>query len=145
MDDTFTISLNRESAWTIQKAVQPGIPLPDSMKEAPVYTWQTWARELREKVNNSILRFEDEEETEKVEIDIGREEAWLLDQNLELDGMQGASTGLLFQVFRGLWRLDNGDFDVITRGIPEDPPKELIKDLLESEGYGRLETGEAGG
>ncbi len=118
-DELFTITLTRDSAWTIQKAVQPGIPLPDMMKEAPVYIWQQTARELREKVNNTILRFEDEPETDKVEIDIGRDEAWLLDQNLELDGMQGTQTSLLFQVFRGLWKLDNGGLDVLINGEGE--------------------------
>ncbi len=132
MDNTFTINLNRESAWTIQQAIQPGVPLPDSMKEAPVYVWQTWARGLREKVNNSILRFEDEEEIDEVEVDIGREEAWLLDQNLELDGPKGPSTDLMFQVFRGLWKLDNGGLDVTEEDVPEDPPKELVKDLIDS-------------
>lgn len=135
MDDTFTINLNRDSAWIIQKAVQPGVPLPDSIKEAPVYVWQSWARTLREKVNNSILRFEDEEETDEVEVDIGREEAWLLDQNLELDGPKGPSTDLMFQVFRGLWRLDNGGFDVTVEDIPEDPPKAWVADAL-SEHFG---------
>lgn len=141
MDSTFTISLSRESAWTIQKAIQPGVPLPDSMKEAPVYTWQQCARGLREKVNNTILRFEDEEEIDEVEVDIGREEAWLLDQNLELDGPKGPSTDLMFQVFRGLWKLDNGGIGIVTENIPEEPPKELVKDLLESK-FGDNLTGQ---
>ena len=132
MDNTFTINLTRESAWTIQQAIQPGVPLPDSMKEAPVYTWQQCARGLREKVNNTILRFEDEEGIDEVEVDIGREEAWLLDQNLELDGPKGTSTNLMFQVFRGLWKLDNGGLGITEEVVPEDPPKDLIKDLIDS-------------
>jgi hypothetical protein len=102
------------------------------MKEAPVYTWQQCARGLREKVNNSILRFEDEEEIDQVEVDIGRNEAWLLDQNLELDGPKGPSTDLMFQVFRGLWKLDNGGLGITGEDVPEDPPKDLIKDLMDS-------------
>lgn len=117
MDKSFTVSLDRQSAWIIQHAIQPGVPLPDSMKEAPVYTWQQWARELRQKVNNTILRFEDEPDTEDVEIDIGREEAWLLDQNLELDGPKGPSTNLMFQVFRGLWKLENGGLYLTSENV----------------------------
>lgn len=135
MNDTFTINLNRESAWTIQKAVQPGVPLSDVLKDAPVYTWQSCARGLREKVNNTILRFEDEGDIDTVEIDIDRGEAWLLDQNLELDGPKGSSTDLMFQIFRGLWKLDNGGMDIVTGNIPEDPPKEWVADVL-SEHFG---------
>ena len=128
MDETFSLTLDRMAAWVIQKAVQPGIQLPDNMDGIPVYIWQKNARALREKVNNTILRFEDEPETEEVTIDIGRDEAWILDQTIPFDQTE-AGVDILLQVFRGLWRLDKNE--------PEVPTQEQVKDMLDSH-FGNL-------
>lgn len=134
MVETFPLVLSRESAWLIQQLVRPGVPLGPDMDGAPVYIWQHWARELREKVNNTILRFEDETETEEVEIDIGREEAWMLDQQLQLDGSVGPGTELIIQIMRGLWVLDHKGLNFPTQLVngPPEPPQQVIKDMLDT-------------
>lgn len=61
---------------------------------------------LRRKVNDVILRFEDEPETQTVEIDIDEDEAWIIDQAVAYDGNGGSITELLICIFRGLWGLE---------------------------------------
>ena len=63
---------------------------------------------LRRKVNDVILRFEDEPETQTVEIDVDEKEAWIIDQAVAYDGTGGHITDLLLRLFRGLWGLEYG-------------------------------------
>ena len=127
---TFPVTLTRKSAWNLQQAITPGVPLGTNMVGTPVHLWQACAHGLRQKVNNTILRFEDEPETETVEIEITSEEGWLLDQNVPVGGDGGAD--ILIQVFRGLWGLEHPS--IPNRLVPEPPlpPKDLIRDLLDT-------------
>ena len=129
---TFPITINRSGAWFIQQTIRPGVPLGDMMMGTPVYLWQQHARLLREKVNNSIIRFEDEPETENVDIDITPEEAWLLDQNVPMDGTAHESADLLLQIFRGLWGLEHPGLPIKMIQEPLQPSKDTVKDLLDT-------------
>ena len=103
-DDKFTIKVNGEMAWLIREVVRPGMPVTNAPANAQ--EWQRWALELRQKVNDAILRFTDEEGLEWVELNIGEEEAWIIDAVLGYSGTGGAGTVLLTQLFRGLWGLE---------------------------------------
>ena len=127
---TFPITLTRTGAWMIQQTIKPGVPLGDLMSGTPVYLWQQQAHMLREKINNTILRFEDEPETVDVDIEITPEEAWLLDQNLPVETNDGAN--LLLQIFRGLWRLENPDLPTKIVQEPLQLSKDVIKDILDT-------------
>lgn len=132
MLNTFPITINRRGAWFIQQTVRPGVPLGDTMVGTPVYLWQQHAHSLREKVNNTILRFEDEPETENVDINITSEEAWLLDQNVPVDGTPNEGADLLLQIFRGLWSLDNPGLPTTIVQEPLQPSKDVIRDILDT-------------
>ena len=129
--NVFPITLTRRGAWIIQQTIKPGVPLGREMAGSPVYLWQQQAHALREKVNNTILRFEDEPETLDVDIDITAEEAWLLDQNLPIETTDGAN--ILLQIFRGLWSIEHPELP--TRMVQEPPlglSKDIVKDMLET-------------
>jgi hypothetical protein len=85
-------------AWTIQGCIKHDMTcrLPQRDEAAAGYT-------LREKVNDALLRFADEDLTE-LELDVTEEELWLIDQKLPLS-YDGARAFLL-RVFKALWELD---------------------------------------
>ena len=129
----FPLTLTRTGAWIIQQLVRPGVPLGHMMEGSPVHLWQQYAMQLREKVNNTLLRFEDEPETKQIDIDVTREEAWLLDQNINVDmGMRNDGADILLQLFRGLWTLDNPGLPRTMAIEPEIPSADIIKDLLDT-------------
>ena len=131
-DETFPISLDREGAWMIRSLVRPGPPFSGILLDSPAYKYQQHARDLREKVNNTILRFEDEPETATVDINIGRDEAWLLDQGLQIDGERGVGTDLLIQIFRGLWNLDNSYLPRKIVAEPTIPSRNIVQDIIDT-------------
>lgn len=127
---TFPITLTRTGAWMVQQTIRPGVPLGDQMSGTPVYLWQQQAHLLREKINNTILRFEDEPETADVDIEITPEEAWLLDQNLPVETNDGVN--LLLQIFRGLWGINNPGLPTKIVQEPLGQSKDVIKDILDT-------------
>ena len=135
--ETFPLTIDRTAAWLVQKAVQPSITLPEEMDGTPVYVWQKNARALREKINNTILRFEDEPETDEVIIEIARDEAWILDQVLPFD-QSDTHVDILLQVFRGLWHLDNNILPMTIVNEPEVPTQQQVKEMLDSHFGGNL-------
>ena len=98
---TFTLSLTRMSAWAIQQAVKP-------LATTATVEQRRDMLHLRRKINDAILRFEDEPETLTVEIDVYEKEAWIIDQAVAYDGTGGHICDLLLQLFRGLWSLEYG-------------------------------------
>ena len=106
MEDTFTLVLTRDIAWILQQSIHPDMPLGAHGMGHPAGQWQETALDLRRKVNNALLRFEDEPETPVVEIGVDEGAAWIIDRNVPFDGKGGAGTDVLLQCFRGLWQLD---------------------------------------
>lgn len=86
--------------------------------------------QLRGKINSAILRFEDEEGLESVDLLLTPNEAWIIDQTLSFDRPNGSQTNLLLQIMRGLWSAEYG----LSSIIAEDPwkgwSKDSIKELL---------------
>ena len=102
---TFPLKLSHDAAWFLRNRITPGPHL--NITGFPTSA-QEMLQDFRKKINSAILRFKDEEGLEEVEIDVGEDEAWLLDQALPFDGLDGICTQLLTQVFRGLWGLEHG-------------------------------------
>ncbi len=106
-DQTFPIMLDRQGVWLIQQIVHPGMPFPktDQTMAMPAYRWQQYALAMRWKVNAAILRFEDEEDTMQIELNLTEAEGWILDQNIQFDGAAGVGALMLIAIFRGMWHL----------------------------------------
>lgn len=84
-------------AWVMQGCIKHDMAckLPRRDEASAGYT-------LREKVNDALLRFADEE-LEELELDVTEEELWIIDQKLPL-AYDGARAFLL-RVFKALWEL----------------------------------------
>ncbi len=106
-DPTFLITVDRQAVWLIQQVVHPGMPFPttDQTRSMPAYRWQQYALALRWKVNAAILRFEDEQDTQQIELHLTEAEGWILDQNIQFDGVAGVGALMLIAIFRGMWNL----------------------------------------
>ncbi len=125
-DPTFSAIVDRQAAWMMQQIVHPGMPFPktDQTMAMPAYRWQQYALALRWKVNAAILRFEDEEDTQQIELNLTEAEGWILDQNIQFDGVAGAGALLLIQIFRGMWylRMDEMGSTLPHDLVPEPQP-----------------------
>ncbi len=106
-DPTFSIMIDRKGVWLVQQVVHPGMPFPktDQTMSMPAYRWQQYALAMRWKVNSAILRFEDEEDTQQIELHLTEAEGWILDQNIQFDGAAGVGALMLIAIFRGMWNL----------------------------------------
>ena len=89
---------------------------------------------IRSKVNSAILRFEDEDELEEVEIDLTPNEGWILDQALAFDGKKGAQTNLAVQIMRGLWSSELGLPSRVVKDPWQEWNKEEYTNMLSEEG-----------
>lgn len=98
-EETFVITLYPQTAWAIRKRIIPG-PLP--------FPGRDFSVSLRTKINDVILRFEDEADIDKIDVDITEKEGWAIDSIIEYDGKGGAGTDLLIQIYRGFWSLRTG-------------------------------------
>lgn len=125
-DQTFIVMVDRKLVWAIQQVVHPGMPFlkNDQTMAMPAFRWQQYALALRWKVNAAILRFEDEEDTKQIELNITEAEGWILDQSIPFDGDAGMGGLLLVQVFRGMWglRMDEMGSTLPSHLVPEPQP-----------------------
>lgn len=119
MSDTFVLTLTPDAAWYIRGVIRPGVEIewPTEMPQAKL---DVIMRELRQKVNTTILRMIDED-LKTVGIDCTEAEAWLIDASVSFDGPGGVGTDLLIQLFRGFWYLDIGQHIAGTSEIVDDP------------------------
>ena len=107
---SFAITLTPTLAWYLRERMRPGAILGDY----PNNEARVLVRDLRLKINAVILRFQDEEELEEVDLQVTVPEGWMIDHTLDYDGVQGNATRILVQVFRGMWKEDMGlDYDVV--------------------------------
>ncbi len=122
-DPTFQVMLDRKGVWMIQQSVHPGMPFPktDQTMSMPAYRWQQYALALRWKINSAILRFEDEEDTMQIEVNLTEAEGWILDQNVQFDGQAGVGALLLIAIYRGMWslRMDEMGSTLPSELVPE--------------------------
>ncbi len=125
-DPTFQVMVDRKTVWAIQQVVHPGMPFPktDQTMAMPAYRWQQYALAMRWKVNAAILRFEDEEDTQQIELNLTEAEGWILDQNIQFDGLAGIGSLLLIAIFRGMWhlRMDEMGSTLPHELVPEPAP-----------------------
>lgn len=119
MSDTFVLTLTPDAAWYIRGVIRPGMEIEWPM-DAPQAKMDVTIRDLRRKINTTILRMIDEE-LKTVGIDCTEAEAWLIDANVSFDGPGGVGTDLLIQLFRGFWYLDIGQHIAGTSEIVDDP------------------------
>lgn len=99
----FVVTLGYDMAWVLSRRLQPG---PSTFGPP----WRETVVALRHKVDDVLLRFYDEgrplgegQDPEPIEISITEDEAWMIDQVINFDGIGGSGTQLLLQVFRGFW------------------------------------------
>ena len=128
MSDTFILTLTPDTAWLLRGMIRPGMEI-DWPMEAPQAKLDAIMRDLRRKINTTILRMIDEELTE-VGIDCTEAEAWLIDGSVSFDGPGGLGTDLLIQLFRGFWYLDIGQHIAGTSEIVDDPRAKWSNELL---------------
>ena len=122
--EQFPIQVDDGMAWLLREQLRPGMAVsnaPDNAQE-----WQRWVFELRQKVNDTILRFLDEPDLNVLPIHIGEQEAWIIDAVVPYDGTGGSGTEILIQLFRGLWGLE---FGLPTELVPEPLPIATAPDL----------------
>lgn len=136
-DPTFSIVIDRKLAWIMQQVIRPGMPFEknDHTQDMPVLRWQKYALALRWKVNGAILRFEDEEDTKEIEMDLTEAEGWILDQNVPFDGDAGMGALLLIQIFRGMWnlRMEEMGSTLPAKLVPHGGPVPEVPNPQESE------------
>lgn len=101
-----TIALDRDMAWVLSRRLQPG---PGAFGPP----WREILVPFRHKIDDALLRFHDGahylnegQDPEPIEIGVTEDEAWMIDQVIAYDGIEGAGTQLLLQVFRGFWAAD---------------------------------------
>ena len=107
---TFPVKLTYEAAWVLRSQVRPGICPPNILPDAALLMDKE-VRNFRHKVDDVILRFNDEEdvfEKGEIEVDLTENEGWIIDASIKYDGPTGWGTDLLTQVFRGFWSLRTG-------------------------------------
>ena len=110
MTESFPITLTHVLAWYLRERMRPGAIVGDF----PQNDARKLVRGLRMKINAVLLRFQDEDGLEEVDLQVTVDEGWMIDHTLDYDGMDGHGTRILVQVFRGMWKEEMGlDYDVV--------------------------------
>jgi len=113
LTESFPVTLTHTLAWYLRERMRPGAVIGDF----PGNEARKLVRDLRLKINAILLRYQDEEDLQEVDLQVTVPEGWMIDHSLDYDGIKGNSTRILVQVFRGMWKEDMGlEFD-----IAEDP------------------------
>lgn len=110
LTESYPITLTHTLAWYLRERMRPGA----IVGEFPNNDARKMVRDFRLKINAVLLRFQDEEGLEEVDLQITSPEGWMIDHTLDYDGMEGNATRILVQVFRGMWKEEMGlEFDVV--------------------------------